>query len=123
MIRSLKKGQTSIEIWYKSGEDSIGAKQTEIELMDGHAVFRITLSPVSGDQSYDANKIFLEYSQTITKVIIQDGHIRKNTAHFLNAYTNRISYINLEIVHNKSHMFSVNLRPLDEDGLEFQIKT
>ncbi|MBA6379295.1 MULTISPECIES: hypothetical protein [unclassified Colwellia] len=123
MIRSLRKGQTSIEVWYKFGEDSIGAKQTEIELMDDHAVFRIKLAPVDGNQSSDANKIFLDHSQTITKVIIRDDHIRKNSAHFLNAYTDKISYVNLELVHNKNHLFSASLKPLDDDGLEFQIKT
>lgn len=122
MIRSLRNGQTSVEIWYKFGEDSIGAKQTEIELMDDHAVFRITLAPVSGDQSYDAENIFLKNSQTITKVIIRDSHIRKNAARFLNTYTDRISYVNLELVHNKSHIFAVNLKPLDNDGLELQVK-
>lgn len=91
--------------------------------MGDHAVFRIKLAPVSGDQSYDANNIFLKNSQTITKVIIRDSHIRKNAAHFLNAYTDRISYVNLELVHKKSHIFAVNLKRLDNDGLEFQIKT
>jgi hypothetical protein len=122
VIRSLRKGQTSIEVWYKYGEDSLGAKQTEIQLMGDHAVFRIKLAPVDGNQSYDANKIFLEHSHTITKVIIRDNHIRKNTAHFLNAYADQISHVNLELVHNQSHIFSSSLKALDNDGLEFQIK-
>ena len=44
MIRSLRKGQTSIEVWYKHGGDSIGAKETEIELMDDYAIFRVEVT-------------------------------------------------------------------------------
>ncbi len=121
MIRSLRKGQTSIEVWYKYGEDSIGAKQTEMELVGDHAVFRMKLSPVDGNQTYDANKIFVEHPQTINKVIIVDRYIRKNAAHFLNSYKDKISRISLEVIHNKSHTFSVRLKPLREDGLEFDI--
>ena len=123
MIRSLRKGQTSIEVWYKHGADSIVAKETEIELMDDHAVFRVKLSPVDGNQSHDANNIFIEYPDTISKVIIRDEHIRKNVSKFLNAYSERISFVNLELIHNKNHAFTSGLKPLDDDGLEFEIKT
>ena len=123
MIRSIRKGQTSIEVWYKYGADSIGAKETEIELMKDHAIFRVTLSPVDGNQFQDANNIFIEYPETISKVIIRDDHIRKNVSKFLNAYSNRISFVNLELVHNRKHAFSSGLKPLDDDGLQFEIKT
>lgn len=63
MIRSLRKGRTSIEIWYKYGADSIGAKQAEIELIDKHAIFRIRLSPVDKNQSHDADNIFYRQSR------------------------------------------------------------
>ena len=91
--------------------------------MDDHAVFRIKLAPVDDNQSYDANKIFLEHPHTITKVIIRDDYIRKKAAHFLNAYTDKISFVNIELVHNKTHKFSSSLKPLDDVGLEFAIKT
>jgi len=104
MIRSLRKGQTSIEIWYKYGADSIGAKQAEIELMDKHAIFRIRLSPVDKNQSHDADNIFIDNLETISK------------------HSEKISFVNLEIVYKKRHAFSSDLRPLDEDGLEFYIK-
>jgi hypothetical protein len=122
VIRSLRKGQTSIDVWHKYGADSIGAKQTEIELKDDYAIFRITLSPVDGNQSDDAN-IFTEYPETISKVTIRDDYIRKNASKFLNAYSDRIAFVNLEIVYNKIHTFSSGLKTLDDDGLEFEIKT
>lgn len=123
MIRSLRKGQTSIEIWHKYGADSIGAKETEIELMDDHAIFRVKLYPIDSNQSDDANNVFIEYPETISKVIIRDNHIRKKTSKFLNAYSDRISFVKLELVHNKKYAFSSGLKPLDQDGLEFEIKT
>lgn len=123
MIRSLRKGQTSIEVWYKYGADSIDAKETEIELMDDYAIFRVKLFSVDGNQSQDANNIFIEHLETISKVIIRDDHIRKNMSKFFNAYSNRISFVNLELVHNRKHAFSSSLKPLDDDGLEFEIKT
>lgn len=123
MIRSLRKGQTRIEVWYKHGADIIGAKEAEIELMDDHAIFRVKISPVDSNQSYDANSIFKEYRETISKIIIRDEHIRKKTSKFLNAYSDRVSFVNLELVHTKNHVFSSGLKPLDDDGLEFDIKT
>lgn len=122
MIRSLRKGQTSIEIWYKYGADSIGAKQAEIELMDKRAIFRIRLSPVDKNQSHDADNIFIDNLETISKIIIWDEHIRKNTSKSINSHSEKISFVNLEIVYKKRHAFSSDLRPLDEDGLEFYIK-
>ena len=121
MIRSLRKGQTSIDVWHKYGADTIGAKQTEIELKDDYAIFRITLSPVDANQSDDAN-IFTDAPETISKVTIRDDYIRKNASNFLNAYSDSIAFVNLEIVYNKSHTFSSGLKALDDDGLEFEIK-
>jgi len=123
VIRSLRKGQTSVDIWYKYGADSVGAKETEIELMDDHAIFRLKLSPVSDNQAQDANSILNDYPETISKVVIRDSHIRKNASKFLKAYSSKITFVNLELVHNKKHILSSNLRLVDDDGLEFQIKT
>lgn len=121
MIRSLRKGQTSIEIWYEFGEDTIGAKQTEIELTGDHAIFRLTIAPVDGNQSDDANNIFRENSDSIRKVILHDEHIRKNTVKFINAYADQISFVKLELIHNKRFLFNTSLKTLNEHSLEFEI--
>lgn len=122
MVRSLRKGQTSIEIWHVYGADTIGAKQTEIELMEDHAVFRLTIAPVDENQSDDANSIFQENTDSISKVIFRDKYIRKNTAKFIEVYKDRIEFLKLELKFKNSFLFSTNLKALDDDGLEFEIK-
>lgn len=122
MIRSLRKGQSSVEIWHEFGTDSIGVKQAEVELMDDHAIFRFNIAPVDSNQSDDAKNIFGNHPESISRVIIRDDHIRDKSSKFLEAYWEKISSIKLVLNHKTDFVFSATLRQLDSDGLEFVIK-
>ena len=58
MIRSLRKGNTTVEVSHEFGEDSINAEEVEVELKDDHAVFRIKLKPVGKNQRDDIAAMF-----------------------------------------------------------------
>jgi len=123
VIRSLRKGSTSIEVSYKFGEESIGASNAEIELMDDHAVFRVKISPCGGNEAEDARSVFSDYPHTITNVVIRDEQVRKKTDEFLGAYAERIGSVRLELLHHKKFKFHTCLKLLDQDGLAFEIET
>ncbi|MCS2611149.1 hypothetical protein [Halomonas dongshanensis] len=122
MIRSLRKGQSSAEIWYEFGTDEIGIKEMEVELMDDHAVFRLNITPADSNQSDDAKNIFENHPKSISRIIIRDGQIRSKTSRFLKAYQDKILFIKLVIIHKTDFTFSVSLKPLDSDSLEFEVK-
>jgi C-terminal processing protease CtpA/Prc len=123
LIRSLRKGSTTIEYWHKFGSDTVQAVKTEIELKTDHAVFRTTLKPNGGNQKLDADRVFGGNVESITEVTFSDSQIRDVTAKFLNSYKAKIGYIKLEINYNHSHIFETGLKPFDDDGLSFKIKT
>ncbi len=120
MIRSLRKGRTTIEPCYKYGSESISAIDTEIELMSDHAVVRTKLKPVDGNQRDDADHVFNNVD-SLTQIIFQDQQVRDKTSTYLNAY-DQIKYLGLEIDYKKIHKFPVALKLKDNDGLLFTIK-
>lgn len=124
MIRSLRKGTTTVEIWHEAAEDSINlnAEETEVELKSDYAVFRTTLKPCDGNQKDDADGLFFNESIAFKHLSFQDPKIRESTAKFLNAYKSRIKYIQLEVIYKKRYQFDVGLKSLDEDSLLFEIK-
>ena len=86
MIRSLRKGSTTVELWYKYGSESIAAKNTEVELKPDHAIFRTTLKPVDGNQKDDADDVLKNDNTGFNKISFSDHQILDITAKFLNAY-------------------------------------
>jgi len=122
LLRSLRKGSTTIEYWHEFGADIVRAINTEIELKPDHAIFRVTLKPVDGNQRMDADRIFLNNLNALTKIKFSDSQIRKATARFLNAYKDRINHIKLEIIYKRSYEFNTSLKPTGKDGLSFELK-
>jgi hypothetical protein len=122
VIRSLRKGSTDIELWNKFGSVKVFAVETEVELMPDHAVFRTKLKPAGGNQRDDADYVFEKVDSQLTKISVRDQQIRKVASKFLNAYK-QIKFLKLEIIYKKKYTFSVELKPLNDDGLEFTINT
>jgi len=53
MIRSLRKGRTSVYLQHELIGNTIGAEKFEAEVVGGKAVLRFSLRPVSGNQAHD----------------------------------------------------------------------
>ena len=123
LMSSLRKGTTTIEYWHEYGADEVNATNTEIELKERHAVFRTILKPVDGNQRMDADRLFIENLDKLSKITFNDAQIRKKLSSFLNAYTDQIDYIILEVDYGKKLLFDVDLKPFGEDGLSFTIKS
>ncbi len=124
MKRSLKKGDTTIEIGYQEDESCcISAIETEVELKKDHAVFRTKLKPVGGNQADDADAVFTETLDYLKTITFRDKQIRETTAKFLKAYQEIIKFIKLEVIYkNKVHLFNIDLKPADDDDLCFELK-
>ncbi|GEM_PF-4300864 len=122
MIRSLSKGTTYIELWHKYGSVLICAIETELELMSDHAVFRTKLKPVNDNQRDDADGVFENTDLQLAKMTIRNQQIRDLSSKFLNAYK-QIEFVKLEVLYKKKHEYSVELKPLDVDGLAFIINS
>lgn len=120
MIRSLRKGSTTVELRYKYGSETISATETEIELMSDHAIFRTKLKPVDNNQKDDADNVFNNVD-SITDIIFQDQQIRDTLSKFMNAY-DQVKRVDLEVYYEKNHKFSVSMKPFDNDGILFTIK-
>jgi len=121
LIRSLRKGNTTIELWHSLGSDTVGAINTEIELKESYAIFRTTLKPIDGNQKSDVDNVFIENIGALKEITFDDAQIRKATAKFLKAYKEKIGFIKLNIIYNKGYEFNVSLNPIDKDGLSFEI--
>ena len=121
MIRSLRKGNTTIELWHSLGSDTVRAINTEIELKENYAIFRTTLKPIDGNQKSDVDNVFIENIGALKEITFDDAQIRKAMAKFLKAYKEQIGFIKLNIIYNKGYEFNVSLNPRDEDGLSFEI--
>jgi hypothetical protein len=122
LIRNLRKGNTTIEYWHEFGSDTIRGIYTEIELKSDHAVFRTTLKPVDGNQKMDADRVFAENLSSLREVTFSDSQIREVLGRFLNAYKERINYLKLEIIYNKKYVLNTGFKPVNNDGLSFEIR-
>jgi uncharacterized FlgJ-related protein len=122
LVKSLRKGNTTVTIWHEFGSDTVGAVKTEVELKEGYAVFRTMLKPVDNNQKSDVDSVFLENITSLKEVTFDDAQIRQRTTKFLKYYKKRIDHIKLEITYNRNYLFSAILKPVNEDGLSFEIK-
>jgi len=120
VIRSLRKGSTTVELWYKYGSESIAAKNTEVELMPDYAVFRTTLKPVDGNQKDDADNVLKKDNTGFNKISFSDQQIHDIASKFLNAY-DQIKYLKFELIYEKKYCFNVSLELFNDDGLIFII--
>lgn len=121
MIRQLRKGTTFIELSYRHGLETVSAKNTEVELMPDHAVFRTTIDPVDANTRDDADNVLKENISSFNMITFRDKKIRDAAAKFLKAYEEKINHIKFELLYDKKYIFTVSLKPLGTDGLEFTI--
>lgn len=80
MIRSLRKGQSSVYLQYANVGETIGSKQFEAERRDSVVVLRFTLNPVDGNQRSDEERL---HSDTLLEVHLTDDYIIEKLSDYL----------------------------------------
>jgi hypothetical protein len=74
MMWSLRKGKDSIYTWHEHTGHSLGAEEFECEVVDGKAIFRLSIRPISAHQKSDESYLHkqkLVYAQVHHKTIIE----------------------------------------------------
>jgi hypothetical protein len=94
VIRSLRKGQSSVYLQYGSIGETIGAKEFEAELRGNVAVLRFTLNPVDGNQRSDARRLFEE---ALREVHLSDNYVVDRLTKFLEFREDSVHSMELEI--------------------------
>ncbi|MDP2211857.1 MAG: hypothetical protein Q8J63_08985 [Candidatus Aquicultor sp.] len=122
MIRSLRKGTTTLELNHRLGTDCVNAIETEVELQSGKAVVRTKLKPVDSNQADDADCLIVEQRYDLETVAIVDSRVRERLGKFLRAYADQITEVKLEINYRKIHSYPVTVEAFENDGLLFNLK-
>lgn len=118
MIRSLRKGRSSIYIQHPSTGHSIGAEKYESEIADDKAIFRLTLKPVDSNQRSDE-----EYFHTdqLVSVSIDDSIVIKGFGEHVTSHKQKFSSWQLEVI-SRGKKFSFPVEPeLEEHGNHEQL--
>jgi len=116
MIRSLRKGTTSIELNNKFNTDSVNGENTEIELVGKRAIFRTTLKPCNSNQKDDIDRFYKDSDYGLESIIIIDSQIREKLVQFLEAYP-QVEELSVELKYTTTKSYVAEFVPIDNDGI------
>ena len=118
MIRSLRKGRSSIYIQHPSTGHSIGAEKYESEIVDNKAILRLTLNPVDSNQRYDEEYFHTDH---LVSVSIDDSTVIKGFGEHVTSQNQKIKSWQLEVL-SRGKKFSFAVEPkLEEHGNHEQL--
>ncbi len=109
MVRSLRKGSSSVYLQYPDDGDSIGADTFEAEITKDVVILRFRLRPVDSNQAEDENNL---HEFDLLSVMIDDEYIIDNLSKFLKYHP--ASSMKLEIV-SKGKVLIFNVKPDAEE--------
>jgi hypothetical protein len=95
MFRSLRKGTSSVYLQHENTGHSIGAKQFEVQLVDGTAILRFTLSPVDGNQRHDESYL---HDCPLRSIDLDDSYIINQLRNYLKAQRKPVANWEVKIV-------------------------
>jgi hypothetical protein len=105
VIRSLRKGLSTIYLQYKLSGDSMGAKSFEAEYSAGIFTLRFTIHPVGENQMADEERL---HSEELLSIQISDEFLIDKLSDQFTQYSDGISEFYLEILSKgKRFIFSV----------------
>ena len=95
MIRSLRKGRSSIYIQHPSTGHSIGTENYESEIADDKAILRVTLNPVDSNQRYDEEYL---HTDNLVSVSIDDSTVIKYFGDHVTSQKQEVTSWQLEVI-------------------------
>lgn len=106
MIRSLRKGRSSVYFQHANTGHSIGAEKYECEVTDGKAILRFSLNPVDGNQRMDEDHLHIEKPLSID---VDDGSVIDSLLKYLNARRQEFSSWEVQVLsRGKTFSFAVD---------------
>ncbi len=119
--KNLRKGITTIEIYYEYGTETINAIETFVELNDNYILISTRLKPVDSNQEDDANSIFTNYEDSISKILLNDKRIIEGLKSFFKNYEDRANFIQLEIHYKKIYSYQISIEPYSDEKIVFEL--
>lgn len=105
MIRSLRKGQSSIYLQHEITGHTIGAERFESDVADGVAILRLRLRPVDGNQRSDEQYLA---TNPLLSISISDSTVVTGFINHVNSRRQDVSSWRLQIVsRGREHAFLV----------------
>jgi hypothetical protein len=95
MIRSLRKGRTSVYLQHKLTGHSIGAEKYECEVKGGKAILRLSLRPVDGNQRYDEEYL---HSNELVSLDVDDTTVIDGLQSYLQLHREEFKSWELQIL-------------------------
>jgi hypothetical protein len=93
---SLRKGFALVDLQYEHTVDTMGTKDTAAAIVDGAAVLKFTLKPVSENQRIDEDYL---HSHALLAVQLTDEYVTRRFGEFCNRHSGEItSGIRLKIL-------------------------
>ena len=120
MVRSLRKGTTSIELNNKFGTDSVNGENTEIELAGKRAIFRTTLKPCNSNQKDDADRFYQGSDYGLESIAITDSQVRDKLVKFFDAYP-QVEELLVELRYTTTKYYISKFVPVDNDIVLFNL--
>ena len=122
MLRSLRKGKSSVYFQHENTGHSIGAEKFESAVVDGAAVLRFALKPVDENQRQDESYL---HEEDLVSITIDDGRVIEGFVSHAKASGSSFSNCELEVL-SRNKVLTFEVRPqLVEHGavkhLEFQV--
>ncbi|WP_253448011.1 hypothetical protein [Halomonas sp. Y3] len=122
MLRSLRKGKSSVYFQHENTGHSIGAEKFESAVDDGAAVLRFILKPVDENQRQDESYL---HEEDLVSITIDDERIVDGFVSHVKASGSKISNCKIEVLsRNKMLVFEVQPQFVDHGAvkyLEFQV--
>ena len=113
MIRSLRKGRTSVYFQHAHTGHSIGAEKYESEVVDGKAILRFSLRPVDGNQRFDEEYL---HTHKLISVDVDDSIVIDGLWHHLKFHRQEFISWELQIL-SRGKKFSFAVEPqIEEHG-------
>lgn len=95
MIRSLRKGRTSVYLQHAHTGHSIGAEKYESEVVDGKAILRFSLRPVDGNQRFDEEYL---HTHELISVDVDDSTVIDGLRHHLKFHRQELTSWELQVL-------------------------
>jgi hypothetical protein len=107
MIRSLRKGRSSVYMQHAHTGHSIGAEKYECEVSDGKAVLRLSLRPVDENQRHDEDYL---HDHKLVSVDVDDSTVIDGLHSYLSAHRQEFSAWEVQIL-SQGKTFRLTVEP------------
>lgn len=113
MIRSLRKGTSSMYFQHEHTGHSLGVKQCESEVGGGVAVLKVTLAPVDGNQKYDESYL---HDEPLLSAAIDDKTVVEGFISHVHSSVPEVENYRLELLSRGKRLVMNVVPELTEQG-------